>query len=160
MLLIREFEETIAAANGEPHLQSYARELEEAVDKLKRVTAHLVGLAMQGKIDLFLADATLYLEFFGIITIGWQWLLQAMAAHNTMITMTLLRLGWMKISPAMPMAMNRLFSSQPQFRCDSHHMIVLKLGSRFFSDKRCSPFIEPGGCRDKLGQSDTHQRSL
>jgi butyryl-CoA dehydrogenase len=84
MLLIREFEETIAAANGEPHLQSYARELEEAVDKLKKVTAHLVGLAMQGKIDIFLADATLYLEFFGIITIGWQWLLQAMAAHKAL----------------------------------------------------------------------------
>jgi butyryl-CoA dehydrogenase len=84
MLLIREFEETIATANGEPHLQSYARELKEAVDKLKKVTAHLVGLAMQGKIDLFLADATLYLEFFGIITIGWQWLLQAMAAHKAL----------------------------------------------------------------------------
>ncbi len=27
--------------------------------------------------ELFLADATLYLEFFGIICVAWQWLVQA-----------------------------------------------------------------------------------
>jgi butyryl-CoA dehydrogenase len=84
MLFIQEIEETIAIAKEEPHLQPYARELEEAADKLKKVTAHLVGLAMQGKVDLFLADSTLYLEFFGIITIGWQWLLQAIAARKAL----------------------------------------------------------------------------
>ena len=30
--------------------------------------------------ELFLADATLYLELFGIIAVAWQWLLQALAA--------------------------------------------------------------------------------
>jgi butyryl-CoA dehydrogenase len=39
---------------------------------------------MQGKVGLFLADSTLYLEFFGIITIGWQWLLQAIAARKAL----------------------------------------------------------------------------
>ena len=29
--------------------------------------------------EVFLADATLYLEFFGIIGISWQWLVQAIA---------------------------------------------------------------------------------
>jgi butyryl-CoA dehydrogenase len=29
--------------------------------------------------EVFLADATLYLEFFGIISVAWQWLLQATA---------------------------------------------------------------------------------
>ena len=84
MLLIREIEEAIAIAKGEMQLQPYARELEEAVDKLKNVTAHLVSLAMQGKIDFFLADATLYLEFFGVIAVGWQWLLQAIAAQRAL----------------------------------------------------------------------------
>ena len=84
MLLIQEIERTIAIAKEEPPLQSYARELEEAADKLKTVTAHLISLAMQGKVDLFLADSTLYLEFFGIITIGWQWLLQALAIHKAL----------------------------------------------------------------------------
>ena len=39
-----------------------------------------------------------------------------MAAHKTMTTMTLLRFGWIKISPAMPIAMIKLFSNQPQLR--------------------------------------------
>jgi len=29
--------------------------------------------------EIFLADATLYLEFFGIISVAWQWLVQATA---------------------------------------------------------------------------------
>jgi butyryl-CoA dehydrogenase len=86
MLLIEEIEETITTAKEESQLQSYARELGEATDKLKEVTAHLISLAMKGKVDLFLADATLYLEFFGIITIGWQWLLQAIAAQKALRT--------------------------------------------------------------------------
>ena len=35
---------------------------------------------MKGEIELFLADATIYLEFFGIIAIAWRWLLQAITA--------------------------------------------------------------------------------
>jgi len=33
----------------------------------------------KGSPELFLADATLYLEFFGIIGVAWQWLVQATA---------------------------------------------------------------------------------
>jgi butyryl-CoA dehydrogenase len=84
MLLIKEIGETIASAKGDPDLKHYALELEEAAGILQKVTAHLIGLAMQGKADLFLADATIYLEFFGIITIGWQWLLQALAAQKAL----------------------------------------------------------------------------
>ena len=47
------------------------------METLKEVTASLTGLAMKGEIELFLADATLYLELFGIVAIAWQWLLQA-----------------------------------------------------------------------------------
>jgi len=31
---------------------------------------------------LFLADATLYMEFFGIVAVAWQWLLQAVAVNK------------------------------------------------------------------------------
>ena len=41
-------------------------------------------MALEGKIELFLADATLYLELFGIIAIAWQWLLQAMVAKKAL----------------------------------------------------------------------------
>jgi butyryl-CoA dehydrogenase len=84
ILLIKEMGETIASAKEDPELKPYALELEKAAGKLQKVTAHLIGLAMQGKVDLFLADATIYLEFFGIITIGWQWLLQALATQKAL----------------------------------------------------------------------------
>ncbi len=84
ILLIKEMGETIASAKEDPELKPYALELEKAAGKLQKVTAHLIGLAMQGKMDLFLADATIYLEFFGIITIGWQWLLQALATQKAL----------------------------------------------------------------------------
>ena len=32
----------------------------------------------------FLADATLYLDFFGIVAIGWQWLLQGIAVQKAL----------------------------------------------------------------------------
>jgi alkylation response protein AidB-like acyl-CoA dehydrogenase len=84
MLLFEEMEKAIAFAKDDPELMPYARELEDAAGKLRKVTAHLIDFAMQGKVDLFLADATLYLEFFGIITIGWQWLLQAIAVQKAL----------------------------------------------------------------------------
>jgi len=82
LLFLKEVEGSIDIAKKDPTLKPYADQLEESVNTLKKVTAHLVGLAMEGKIDLFLADATLYLEFFGIVAIGWQWLLQALAVQK------------------------------------------------------------------------------
>jgi butyryl-CoA dehydrogenase len=34
--------------------------------------------------EVMLSDATLYLEFFGIVTIAWQWLLQGIAAQKAL----------------------------------------------------------------------------
>ena len=42
----------------------------------------LVQVALTGETEKFLADATLYLEFFGIIAVAWQWLLQGVAAER------------------------------------------------------------------------------
>ena len=36
------------------------------------------------KAEYFLADATLYLEFFGIIAVAWQWLVQALAVQTAL----------------------------------------------------------------------------
>jgi hypothetical protein len=51
---------------------------------LQEVTGSLVGIAMKGTPDLFLADATLYLELSGVICIAWQWLLQGLAAQKAL----------------------------------------------------------------------------
>ena len=51
---------------------------------LQKVTRHLISIAGQDGPEAFLADATLYLEFFGIITIAWQWLLQGIAVQKAL----------------------------------------------------------------------------
>lgn len=78
----KEVAKTIGEAQGDPELKAYAQEMEKALAKLEQVTGYLFGLATQGNAELFLADATLYLDFFGIITMGWQWLLQAIVAKK------------------------------------------------------------------------------
>ncbi|MFH1091997.1 MAG: acyl-CoA dehydrogenase [Pseudomonadota bacterium] len=66
-------------------LQPYAARLEATLQRLQEVTGHLVGFALQGDVRRFLADATLYLEFFGIIAIAWQWLRQGQAAARALV---------------------------------------------------------------------------
>jgi hypothetical protein len=43
---------------------------------------HLAQIAMKGDVDTFLADATLYLELFGLVAIAWQWLLQGIGVRK------------------------------------------------------------------------------
>jgi hypothetical protein len=52
--------------------------------RLQAVTQHLLKVAQNHGSEHFLADATLYLEFFGIIAIAWQWLLQGIAVQKTL----------------------------------------------------------------------------
>jgi alkylation response protein AidB-like acyl-CoA dehydrogenase len=85
-LFIAEVEKTIGAAEGISNLTFYAQKLKEGLASLKDITAYLAGLALEGRTEIFLADATLYLELFGIIAIGWQWLLQAVAAQKALDT--------------------------------------------------------------------------
>jgi hypothetical protein len=44
----------------------------------------LISVAQQQGPEAFLADATLYLEFFSHVTIGWQWLLQGIAVQKAL----------------------------------------------------------------------------
>jgi butyryl-CoA dehydrogenase len=81
---IEELGKTIAEAKGLPSLELYAKRLQEALDNLQNVTMHLVQFALKGDVERFLADSTLYLEFFGIITIAWQWLKQGLAAEKSL----------------------------------------------------------------------------
>jgi alkylation response protein AidB-like acyl-CoA dehydrogenase len=85
-LYLSELEKAVAAGRALPECAPCAEALAGAVEILKKVTASLTDLAMKGEIELFLADATLYLELFGIVAIGWQWLLQAITAEKALAT--------------------------------------------------------------------------
>jgi butyryl-CoA dehydrogenase len=84
MLYLQEVEQTIEEGRTFEGLAPHADALEGALGTLKEITARLTSIAAEGKIDLFLADATLYLEFFGIIAIAWQWLVQAIQAQKSL----------------------------------------------------------------------------
>jgi butyryl-CoA dehydrogenase len=84
LLYINELQDTIKAARNYQDLEKFADELNEALTQLQEVTHHLVSVARQQGPEAFLADATLYLEFFGHITIAWQWLLQGIAVQKAL----------------------------------------------------------------------------
>jgi butyryl-CoA dehydrogenase len=83
-IFLGEVQTAIQKADEVPELKSYAKELKEALDRLTKVTLHLVGVAQSKGPDVFLADSTLYLEFFGIVSVAWQWLLQALAIRKAL----------------------------------------------------------------------------
>ena len=81
-LYLEEVQKAVAEAESFEELKGMAQDLKSALENLQAVTLHLTSFAAKGEVEVFLADATLYLEYFGIISIAWQWLLQAVAAQK------------------------------------------------------------------------------
>jgi butyryl-CoA dehydrogenase len=83
-LFLEEVRHTIDRAKEEEALQTYAVQMDQALVKLEKITSTLKGLAGKGDMNLFLADATLYLELFGIVAIAWQWLQQGITIQTAL----------------------------------------------------------------------------
>jgi alkylation response protein AidB-like acyl-CoA dehydrogenase len=76
-LYLEEVQGTIREAEKFEELESYRQKLNQSLEILQKVTAHLIEVQKKETPEVFLADATLYLEFFGIVCVAWQWLVQA-----------------------------------------------------------------------------------
>lgn len=85
-LLLVEIMQTINAAKDFDELIPYSDKLALAMETYKTTLAHLQEFAKQGEIERYLADATLFMELSGIITIAWQWLKQATISQKTLKT--------------------------------------------------------------------------
>lgn len=72
-----------ASAYGD--LKKYSVMLEHKSVLFKKTTEKLLDHASSSGPEVFLADATIYLEFAGLITIAWQWLLQGIAASEGLL---------------------------------------------------------------------------
>jgi butyryl-CoA dehydrogenase len=81
-IFINEIKKSTDEASAFSGLTPFAKNLDEALTLWKETTNSLLGIAAGGEIDLFLADATLYLELSGIVCIAWQWLLQGIAVQK------------------------------------------------------------------------------
>ena len=77
-----EVQKVIDACSEDPGLEPYAQKLSDIIADLISLTRQLVLTRDQP--EYFLADATLYLELFGIITVAWQWLQQGIEASNAL----------------------------------------------------------------------------
>lgn len=63
-------------------LKPYTTSLTNEIQHWQEVTKHLLSKA--GDAEIFLSDATLYLEMFGILNVAWQWLSMATVAQNAL----------------------------------------------------------------------------
>lgn len=74
MLLFQEIMQDIQKAQEQEPLKVYAESLSQRLMKLQELTMHLMGVAQKEGAEVFLSDASLYLELFGILGVAWQWL--------------------------------------------------------------------------------------
>ena len=52
------------------------------MEKLQKVLQYLQAFAMKGEMELYMADANLFMEYCGLVTVAWQWLKQAVKAQH------------------------------------------------------------------------------
>ena len=79
-LLLGRMTDTAEAAESRPALAEHARALRQAVTRIAATTGRLADVARRGDTDLFLANASHYLDLVGHTVIAWLWLAQASVA--------------------------------------------------------------------------------
>jgi butyryl-CoA dehydrogenase len=80
---VEEVEKTIALAKQDETLKAYAETLQETLKKLQEVTYKIL-MELGKNPEAALADATLYLECFGVFAVAWQWLLQGVSIQEAL----------------------------------------------------------------------------
>jgi butyryl-CoA dehydrogenase len=81
-LLSAEVQDTINAAKVHEDLQGQATSLAENLGLVQKVLQFLMPHAQVGNYERYLADATIFMDFFSTIVIGWQWLKTATKAKQ------------------------------------------------------------------------------
>ena len=84
ILLMQEVKKTMEAAMEREGTRAFAQKLGQSVAQLHEITMKLIELAMKDRPEVFLADATLYLEYFGLNVMAWLWLEQALVADKAL----------------------------------------------------------------------------
>ncbi len=87
-LLMGKIQQTIKATAADATLAEFSASLAKATESAAATTQALAMSAMQGKVDLFLANANLYLDMLGHIVVAWMWLQQAQVAQAARATAT------------------------------------------------------------------------
>ena len=73
-MLLTEITIAIKEAKKHEELIQYASILEEKIQLTQKVLQELMPYAMKGDYERYLADASIFMEFFSLIIVGWTWL--------------------------------------------------------------------------------------
>jgi alkylation response protein AidB-like acyl-CoA dehydrogenase len=76
-----EVEETLDLANELSELQTFVEEFKQKLSSFAKVNNHLEKISKEENSEIFLKDATSYMEMFGLLNVGWQWLKMAQKAQ-------------------------------------------------------------------------------
>jgi alkylation response protein AidB-like acyl-CoA dehydrogenase len=84
-LLSAEIMKSIKKASEHDDLLPYAKKLGTTLSLTEEVLNFLMDFAKKGDYERFLSDATVFMEFFGNIVLGWLWLDIAVKSQNAMV---------------------------------------------------------------------------
>ena len=73
-LLLAEIIETITKASNYPELKEYCDSLSEKIKLSEKILQSLMPYAIKGDFEKYLADASIFMEFFSLVIVGWNWL--------------------------------------------------------------------------------------
>ena len=73
-LLLNEIMTTVAKANNHPGIKPYADSISEKIKLSEKVLISLMPHALKGDFEKYLADASVFMEFFSLIIVAWNWL--------------------------------------------------------------------------------------
>ena len=83
-LLSAEILNTIQTASTYSELRSYAIQLGEKLELTQKVLNTLMPHAIKGDYERYLADASIFMEFFSLVMVAWVWLDIAENAHKAL----------------------------------------------------------------------------
>ena len=85
-LLMEEIKKTIDEASQDNDLKEWAASLDKKLEETQKILFHLIPFASKGDYEKFLADASIFMEFFSLVLIGWSWLEIGVVSKRAIIT--------------------------------------------------------------------------
>ncbi|MDA8547591.1 acyl-CoA dehydrogenase [Flavobacteriaceae bacterium] len=83
-LLLDEIKMTIEKAGQDNELKKWGSSLNDQLDQSQKILFHLMPFALKGDYERFLADASIFMEFFSLILVGWSWLEIGVASKHAL----------------------------------------------------------------------------
>jgi len=85
-LLMAEIKKTIDKASMDTDLKQWAASLDKKLEETQKILFHLIPFASKGDYEKFLADASIFMEFFSLVIVGWSWLEIGITSKSALIT--------------------------------------------------------------------------